>query len=527
MLFRHSLLRFAIALRMEAAPKPQFVKTLREPRKRSVFVKREDAGGIPARRNEIVWNAVPRKELSASINDRQNWSIPSSMRLLVLLKEKPELQSSAVMKEVRYMTRGVISKHLQRFRPEVLSTMIDLCSSLNVLDSEFARTLSTHVASKIIEEPLYSKCALSLWMNSLWREDLLPNIALQNTCVSILENPIDLVDLSRLSWCVFNDINTKHDMQLTSRTESILKEKVASMSLPDLVETLSVSAPEAEIINRIAIQELLSRIADVGDLKGLSGKRIPAILLKAWTQETPSDTGFFNSILTRALRSGIAPYSVLESLAVLKPAIPMGDMSQFVLRHCAESSIEQLTSLALSTTVLGLLDTSTISHVAKQLQWSLLEQGKTDPMNMWKIGVWYCAISRSEVVFRAVQNAYPALCARIAAGMWDGRSEFVRGTEKIAPAERSLRQAVSKAFTGMGVTNVQGVHVVNTPFVVPIFLRDHQLALSFSDDELMTAVLENRGIRVKRVSVELWETKYMSESKEEFLASLLDLINVV
>jgi hypothetical protein len=115
--------------------------------------------------------------------------------------------------------------------------------------------------------------------------------------------------------------------------------------------------------------------------------------------------------------------------------------------------------------------------------------------------------------------------------MWDNQGRFVRKelkASRLAPTDRTMRKVILESLTSLGITAMRNVHVVNTPFVAPMFLPDSDLVILFdgSDCEVMRSVIEARGYHIAVLETSEWERKYMEQSQDDFLANLLSAIQL-
>ena len=211
-------------------------------------------------------------------------------------------------------------------------------------------------------------------------------------------------------------------------------------------------------------------------------------------------------------------------------------------------SLDQLATLSLSFASLGLDDIESMSFIANHLDQCLVARNPRYAYSanfsdrFWKIGVWYTYVSLAapETARAALTDAHRELTQRIASGMWDHQGAFVKKDSvgsKLTPAERSMRNVISQNLASLGISALPHVHIVNTPYIADLFLPDRDLAIAFvaerdllSDGRiagqtaLMQRLVDGKGYRLRLLRVADWERKYLEESQEEFIASLLGTI---
>jgi hypothetical protein len=158
--------------------------------------------------------------------------------------------------------------------------------------------------------------------------------------------------------------------------------------------------------------------------------------------------------------------------------------------------------------------------------------------HLHKVGAWYAYVlsAGSEGTVAAITDAYKELSSKIASQMWEPTGAYVQtAANRMDPTERTLRTVVSQSLASLGISSHPNAHIVNTPYVASLLLPDRDVALFFTSDSLsdgrlvgqtrlMASLVEKRGYRVRLLPTAEWERKFAAESQDEFLASLLKLI---
>ena len=500
-----------------------------------------------------------------------NWSISGSLRLLATAnKEMYASSRSSIRPVAAAMVRNVVKSNLEEFKPIYLTNFVNQSSNIGALGKESLESASRRVRAKLNnlgsvceadtedrmrERDEWAACALSLWVASLAQGVSTTNVHAVGLSGLDIVKP-DLATLARLSWCIYNDSMTRGDPSIRARVDEMIERHISILSLKDLVELLHTesSQNEFEIVERAVQQRIAQAVTSETDLKG--NNKIASQLLRAWTDQRmiPENIELFQSVVSRCLRQRMFPSIVFECLAVLNypkmnPAWDAGALRSALVssEHCP--GMTQLNSLALSFASLGFDDIESVSFLASHLQAALVEKNPKYAFpsdwesGLWKIGAWYCTLlaSENQMTLAAVMDSYKELVTRIASGMWDAQGEFVtkESRQNIPPPERSLRTAIAQSLSSLGIANMQGIHIVNTPYVAHLFLPDRQMAVQFisqtrdvlSDNRLvgsvgvMQRVIASRKVKVRVVNVEEWEQKFLNESQQEFLASLLAMVN--
>ena len=490
-------------------------------------------------------------------------SIKGALKLLATAdRGEFQVDRPRFRRDLAQLVHQVIHKNLKAFNPVDMVEFVDHASNLNALTKEdvnfMTRMVKTRLTNQAESNTLRSagweECALSLWAASLWRG--FPSDQFPALCLSLLSNgDLPWRTLTRLAWCVKNDRATKSDPSVFARLSEALESHLSGLSLHQLSELSTAKAPASGEygVGRKAVLDMIARKATTREAIK-EDNRIPSQLLSAWTEQrvVPSDPQFFADVLARCIKATLQPHAVLECVATL--GYPNELMGVADIKRCVRNagdwvpSLDQLATLSLSFASLGLDDIESMSFIANHLDQCLVARNPRYAYSanfsdrFWKIGVWYTYVSLAapETARAALTDAHRELTQRIASGMWDHQGAFVRKDSvgsKLTPAERSMRNVISQNLASLGISALPHVHIVNTPYIADLFLPDRDLAIAFvaerdllSDGRvagqtaLMQRLVEGKGYRLRLLRVADWERKYLEESQEEFIASLLGTI---
>ena len=359
---------------------------------------------------------------------------------------------------------------------------------------------------------------------------------------------LDWPVLTRLAWCVYNDAATKTDPSAKARLDAVVSSRLSSMNLIELANlTKSQESPEFSVMCRFVLDAIAERAQSIEALS--QDRRLPALLVTAWTHQRyiPADSALFSATFARAVKIGINPDAVFEAAAVLRSPINVHLLkSKLMGIDQYKPSMNQLSSLCLSFATLGLSDIESTSFLARHLHECLVSRNRAyhveadSRRNLHKVGAWYAHVlaSGSAATVAALTDAYKELSSSIASEMWEQKGRFViASSERLDPAERAVRTVIAQSLASLGINSVPHAHIVNTPYVASLLLPDRDIALMLVSDvlsdgrfvgptKLMETILVARGYHVRLMNTSEWEQRYTSESQDEFLGSLLKLIQI-
>jgi hypothetical protein len=480
-------------------------------------------------------------------------NIEEMIRLLALADTEKFVQQRGDLRvPLSQLFHKVLGAKAGKFSLSHLCSIVDHASSLNILTQADVNTIFSQIESMRVDTAdsfKVDKIVLGLWGASLWHG--FPTARFQNKGLAILsKQEVHLPDIARLSWCIYNDPLTKLDPGLKARVDGLVKSHLKGMSLKQLAEIGQKRLPEFSVVREQVLNEITKKITMISDLR--EDNRLPSQLLVAWmVQRTiPQDREFFLEVVRRCVQNRVNPDLVFEAVATLdlKDHVNMDELKKSLFRvEGWVPTVDQLSSLCHSFSTLGLFDLESTSFLARHLTEVLVNQNpvyhsdRHSVLNYWKIGAWYAAVvaQGSESTTAALQDGFRDLCTRIASGMWDNSGRFVRkvARTKIPPNERAIRSVVSQSLASLGIPTLSQIHIVNTPFIVPLLIPDKDVVLSLIPDEqvlesgevvgqenLVKEIMESRGYQVRLLKVSEVESRHASESQDEFLAFLIRVI---
>jgi len=486
-------------------------------------------------------------------------SVPECLRVLELAQEQHFEESRSTLKpSLSRLAQSATSGNTNGFGAKYLTRFLDHCSDLDILSPKMIKNIQIRLQELIESQTApvdIHKCALALWSASLWHG--VPTTSIRNTIMptmysEMMEQPVDWSIVNRLSWCIHNDPETKYDPSLIDRITAYISTELSPLSLKDIAELIRHNSKETGIVRKHALQRIISTVESPEfDLEILSeDPRISIAILRAWAEEriVPSNMNVFEHVLNRCMRSGAgSPDIICHSLATIgflemNPNWDPRVLKQLVVNTQWIPTVSQLSSLCGSFAALGLADMESTAYLANHLHNALVLKDtryrKTDE-SLWEIGVWYSFIqmAASESTMAAVHDAYRTLTVNIASGMWDNRGLFVRKDDlkNIPPTERAIRTVVNESLHSLGITTIQNVHVVNTPFTAHLFLPDRDVAIIFvrkgedilSDGRftgtvrLAEHIISQRGMSVRVLNIEEYENSFNELTQDDFMDMLL------
>ena len=445
--------------------------------------------------------------------------------------------------------------------PVSLSRMVSDCSSLGILDKKMVRLCTDRIRSLTAGKTSYSenlvKCCLVLWSVSLWNglnTNRVVEIMMSGIVNSLFENPpSDWLILGRLAWCIESDPLTRYDPSLKARLSAIITERVAPLTVMEMCSMLRNDSAEFIPIKKSIYERLIAAVEQ--DPEGLLVSRatdVPCRVLEAWSEMrlTPPSLELIKRIVNRCTRPGGASVDrVLHCLCVLNYPRLDSTLDTHRLKEFLFSlpewkpNLNQVSTLCAAFPVLGLLDIESTTFLAGQLNRVLGDSttkfSPSDSRVMWQIGFWYAHLQRSasETTLAAINDIFRPLMVRIASNMWDKQGLFVRREDphSLHPAERAVRTIVNDSLLSLGISAMKNVHIVNTPFVMPLYLQERNLGILFvregdqvlSDGryigtvETMKSVIESHGLQVRILNVAEYDRAFDELSSDNFMEKLL------
>ena len=518
----------------------------------------ESKGAIKMFTAQKLKDLVDRKKYAGSIQEVTRLLATADQESFVL--DRAMLRSS-----LSDMVKRILSQREESFTAGTLTSLIDRASSLSVLGAG-----QVSEAYKLVREGYgacswekgngpalleWEKAGLALWSASLWHG--YPTGRFHKLCLNILSRETPRWSVAvRLAWCVLNDPVTKMDPALVSRMEGIINEHLVEKSLKELAEVANskLYSSESSIVRKFALLAIAQRATSAAALK--EDNRIPSQLLSAWTEQRsmPENEDLFGQALAQCVRTGVNPHLLLEAVSTLDLSrkVDMKVLRRTVFgKQTWKPSLEQLCSLSLSFSCLGFNDLEATSFLSHHLNEVLINRNPAyhapageagTAAEIWKIGVWYSfltATAGETTTSAAFLDSYRELSKKIASGMWDDQGEFVVPKQGggIAPNHRAIKSVLSQSLSSLGISNLHNVHLVNTPFSATLCLPDRDVVLILVDEKDVTSaggfigpiktmktILDAKGLKCKLLSVTHWEQLHASLSQDDFLASLLRLI---
>lgn len=487
-------------------------------------------------------------------------SISEVIRVLATAEQEGFLLDREALKpSLTELVRRVFTQSDEKLGAGPLTTVIDHASSLGAITNgqvgEAFKLVKAGCEESSDQSDVHEweKSGLALWSASLWHG--FSTVRFHKLCLRLLsrEDSLRWSIAVRLAWCVMSDPVTKMDPALVSKVEGIVNGHLVEKSLKELAQLANskLYSAESSVVRKAALLAIAQRATSETAIK--EDNRIPSQLLSAWTEQRsmPANTELFGKVFSQCVRSGLNPHLLLEAVATLNLS-SMVDMN--LLRETVfgnegwKPSLEQLTSLCASFSALGFNDIEATSFLAHHLDQVFIHR---DPdyflpvrlADMWKIGVWYSFVTAtaSETTAAAFLDSYRELSKKIASGMWDSGGEFVaKQLTATPPNVRAMRMVISQSLSSLGISNMQNVHLVNTPYVASLYLPDREgggMVLSLVQEKdcigqggfvgevhAMNTIVNAKGIKCKLVPVTEWEQKHASLSQDEFLAAVLQLI---
>lgn len=489
---------------------------------------------------------TPQRFRDMVLQKSRNPSIADCLGLLATATDSTLISDRSVFRDaLSAIVRKVTDDQLGKFDAESLTRFIDGASDMNVLSVNQVNAIFRMVKSRNVnQDPAnihrgdkWEKCVLSLWAASLWHG--FPTSQYHELCLALLKQEgLKWSMIARLAWCVENDAVTKSDPSITNRADELLESRLSNMSLPHLADLATLRIPredEYSVARAKVLEKISSELTTVDKLT--LDDRIPLQLLSAWLSgvSTPPNREFYDTTIALCINNRKNLHLMLDVLAKMgmPESLDVASVRSVVTENWNPSG-DQLTSMCMSFAALGFNDVQSTYFMARQIELALQNPSSgIRSENLWKIGAWfsYLQLTASESTLGALNDAFKDLTATIASGMWDNQGRFVRKelkASRLAPADRSMRKVILESLISLGITAMRNIHVVNTPFVAPMFLPDSDLVIVFdpSDCEVMRAFIEARGYHIRVLETSEWERKYMEQSQDDFLANLLSAIQL-
>ena len=273
-------------------------------------------------------------------------------------------------------------------------------------------------------------------------------------------------------------------------------------------------------------------------------------LVEAWAEMrvVPPSASVLEAVLNLGIKSGsVSADRVMHCLAILDYPKMTTDWDPQILKDLVfrdmdwKPTLRQIATLCGSFPVLGLYDLESALFISRHLDRIVKDTCLQGPemTELWQIGFWYSHMQHnaSGTTISAINDAFRPLMTKIASNMWDKQGAFVKREDmrKVDPTERAMRTVVQDSLSSLGISTMKNVHLVNTPFVVPIYLQDRDTGIFFvregedilSDGRLTgimaTAggVAEAYGSRIRIFNVSEYERAFNELSKDDFMEKLL------
>lgn len=506
---------------------------------------------------------IANRHIMRSINNQMvHINVPNTLNILERVNDPTFRGNRDLLSgDLSRMCLDMLERSMSEVSPSQLSKLITNCASLGIFDKKIVRMCTDRLRALTANNTSMSedlmKCCLTLWSACLWNglnTHRIVEIMLSGVMNSLLENPPDdWLILSRLSWCIQNDSLTRFDPSLKSRISLSITEKVAPLTIVELCAMLRNDSPEFTIIKKCIYERLIAAVeVEPEQLLGSRNTDVPCRLLEAWAEMrlSPPSLELLKKIVNRCTRPGGASVDrILHCLSVLNYPELDNTLDQNRLKAFLfalpewKPSLNQVATLCAAFPVLGLMDMESNSflsgHLNRVLGDSTSKLSASDSEASWQIGFWYSHLQRSasETTLAALNDIFRPLMVKIASNMWDKQGLFVRkeDSKSLHPTERAVRTIVHESLSSLGITALKNIHIVNTPFVMPLYLQDRNMGIVFvregdqvlSDGRFigtvgaMKNVIGSHGSQIRIFDVADYDRAFNELSSEDFMEKLL------
>ena len=466
---------------------------------------------------------------------------------------------SAITGDIARLCRLTLSKDISSFGPVYLMRFINNCSSLGIADKDIIRKCVDRL-QEFSTQPLseeFIKCALAVWASSIWNgvpSKQVVEVLRPHVFDSLLENPPnDWMILARFSWCLSNDPSTRYDPSLKSRMEAIISQRIEPLTVVDLCNMLRSDSIEFTHVKRAIYERLVAELERSGEeILSVKGHEVAPRILEAWAEMriVPPSSDIFRKVVNKCTRSGGSSADrVAHCLAVMDYPTMDPTWDPLVIKRLVLSvpdwkpTLNQVATLCGAFPVFGLTDLESASFIAGHLNRVLNSRSQTltpvESKAIWQVGLWYAHLQHtaSETTLAAINDAFRPLMTRIASNMWEKQGLFVKREDPncIDPTERAIRTVVSESLSSLGISSLRNIHLVNTPFVAPLYLQDRNMGLFFAREgdhiltdcrptgslRVMKNVIESYSSHVRILNVSEYEQAFNQLSKDDFMEKIL------